>query len=102
MTRKHFEAAASVLYRLVTANERSMRAEVDNGITGCPDGLADDPYIPEGDFYWYTRGYGEALASVAGQLATEFEGFNPNFDRERFLEACGLNKTAQCAEGENK
>ena len=58
MTRKHFEAAASVLYRLVTANERSVRAEVDNGITGCPDGLADDPYIPEGDFYWYTRGYG--------------------------------------------
>ncbi len=31
-----------------------------------------------------------ATASIAGHLAYYFATQNPNFDRERFMEACGL------------
>jgi hypothetical protein len=92
MTRKHFEAAASVFHRLVTANEGSKTIGVHEAAAETVRRAGGFSFrLCGGDFYWYTRGYGEALASVAGQLATEFEGFNPDFDRERFLEACGLN-----------
>jgi hypothetical protein len=33
-----------------------------------------------------------AVASVARGLADEFAVFNPNFDRVRFLSACGIDQ----------
>ncbi|MBW2636023.1 MAG: hypothetical protein JRC86_00605 [Deltaproteobacteria bacterium] len=31
-----------------------------------------------------------AVRSLASDLASEFAGFNPNFNRSRFLGACGM------------
>jgi hypothetical protein len=35
-------------------------------------------------------GYNTAINFVANELAVVFEDDNPRFDRDRFLEACGL------------
>ena len=37
-------------------------------------------------------GASQTLDILARQLAHSFEGFNPNFDRARFLAACGVSK----------
>ena len=37
-------------------------------------------------------GVSMTLDILAHQLAHSFEGFNPNFDRARFLDACGVAK----------
>ena len=38
----------------------------------------------------YQRGFSNAQYSLASALATVFASENPNFDRARFLKACGL------------
>ena len=36
----------------------------------------------------FIEGHESALFRVTSRLATVFEGFNPNFDREKFMAAC--------------
>ena len=61
MSRKHFEAIA-----------RTIRYELD---------------AAEGNFEPIGRA---AMVELTKQLASTFAGFNPAFDRERFLTACGI------------
>jgi len=64
MTRMHFKEVARVL---------------NNEYTRTPD--------PETPTAW-EDGYESALWRVTSRLATVFAGFNPNFDREKFIDAC--------------
>jgi len=67
MTRMHFTEVARVLNNEYTRKHSK------------PDGSAD---------VGYESGYESALWRVTSRLATVFEGFNPNFDREKFMAAC--------------
>lgn len=66
LTRKHFQRVAGILRR--TRHTVCIDSDVDD----------NDPELL-------------ALRSVAEQLADYFAEENPNFDRKRFLEACGVN-----------
>ena len=63
MTRKHFQALAEILSR-----------------RGCH--IAHDPLFAEG---WHA-----ATSAITHAIADYLASENPNFDRDRFLEACGL------------
>ena len=63
MTRKHFEAIAEIVNSLT----------IPNAAAGFDEG--------------FNSGVVELAENLAGYFATE----NPNFDRQRFLKACGLN-----------
>jgi hypothetical protein len=71
MTRMHFRAIARVFHN--EYNRKHDRA----------DGTAD---------VGYESGYESALWRMSSRLATVFEGFNPNFDREKFIDACTQNE----------
>jgi len=40
----------------------------------------------------FVDGYESALWRMSSRLASVFEGFNPNFDREKFIDACTQNE----------
>lgn len=63
MTRKHFEAIAAII-----ANRK-----------GWPDSTIQ-----------FDQGYETALDHIEDDLADYFETVNPNFNRDKFLKACGL------------
>lgn len=65
MSKKHFQAVAAVI-----------KSEIE---------LAKRPAGPS-----YAPALVASLTSVARELASTFAGFNPHFDRGRFLRACGV------------
>lgn len=72
MTRRHFTAIAAELLR--------QRPDI-RGVNGIPT-YASAPA-------WERGAYDEWATIVIG-LAGTLRQFNPNFDRERFVSACGL------------
>lgn len=66
MSRKHYEAMAQII-----------RAERN---VGHDDGMSPD----------MIAGIDLATRNIAGQLATVFQIDNPNFDRNRFFDACNI------------
>jgi hypothetical protein len=63
MTKRHFEAIARIF---------ALRAGFDMSTID------------------YDNGYNTAVARLANDMADYFETENPRFDRDRFMEACGL------------
>ncbi len=61
MTRKHFEAIAAIINKNMTT---------------------------ESDYYFPKRGC--LVTGVANDLVVYFKTQNPNFNEDKFLEACGL------------
>jgi|TARA_Y100000296_G_scaffold15383_1_gene18111 hypothetical protein len=64
MTRMHFTEVARVINREYTKTH--------------------DPDVDVA----FLDGYESALWRITSRLATVFEGFNPNFDRVKFIDAC--------------
>jgi hypothetical protein len=71
MTRKHFIAIAAII--------KARFDEVDSQAPGAAD-------LDAG----HDAGYLNALTETAENMADYFASENPNFDRARFLTACGL------------
>ena len=65
MTKKHFEAIAAVIKESVDSLSRASQA------------------TPEYDDGWIAMYH-----LVTQRLCNVFEGFNPSFDRDRFLRSC--------------
>lgn len=77
MSKKHFEAIATALHqRIIFAEE-----EISEG-----ERLRDDARYESG------LERRSEITAIADALATEFNGFNANFDSARFLIACGVAK----------
>ena len=72
MTRKHFAAVAAIL----AAENEQAQTDLDDAAHGFDEGFAS--------------GKIHVLANVAESLADFFSGENPNFDRAKFLTACGV------------
>lgn len=72
MTRKHFEAIASVFATLGDAYD----AFADDAASGFDDGFA--------------AGQLQALSEIAEDVADVLAEANPRFDRDKFLDACGV------------
>lgn len=65
MTRKHFEAIAARIRDLFDGNSPVSEAN-------------------------FIAGYARGVEDVTKELCAEFARINPNFDRARFLTACGM------------
>lgn len=65
------------------------RCPSEQGLQGAFHDVSIDPIS-----WWCSdlRTREPTVERVAGELADYFKGDNPRFDRERFLEACGLSK----------
>jgi hypothetical protein len=74
VTRKHFEAIAAIV-----------KARLD-----WLDGLR----YPRSDHAMgFDTGYRAGIEATVAQMADYFETQNPNFDRARFLRACGMDQS---------
>lgn len=74
MSRKDYEAIASIIHDRFSWLDKEQNKAVETGVftTG------------------HDTGFVSALETVAVELADHFETDNPRFDRARFLAACGL------------
>lgn len=74
MTRKHFEAIAAMIRRHADylSNHPAMAAGFDDG--------------------WHS-GYHYGVEVLSNDMANFLAAQNPNFNRERFLTACGMSGT---------
>lgn len=69
MTRKHFEAIAAIIDSQIKAEPVFTAAGFDEG---------------------FEAGRIAGMEDIAKDLADYFSSVNPNFDRHRFLNACGI------------
>lgn len=72
MSKKHFEAIA----RIIKTELETTRSFWNDAAAGYDAG--------------YAAGAEFGIERTAKNLADEFGKFNPNFDRQRFLTACGV------------
>jgi hypothetical protein len=82
MTRKHFIAIAATIKADVDARDAEIERMLASGSYGSEDVAYEAHAL-------------EAVMCTARKLATTFASFNPNFDRQRFLHACGIDRPTE-------